>query len=112
MAVKQLVASRKPRELLRHIAFTNGSYLDMIGIIVVGSSTILHNLSTIKQQVRVTTSTLSLEPRESTGDLSQGRRLTYHTKNADCQFLRELVGVGDRLAAGSSTILYMLAMVK
>ena len=70
MAVKQLVARRNPRELLRHIAFTNGSDLDMIGVIVVGFSTILHNLSTIKQQVRVTTSTLTLETRESTGRIA------------------------------------------
>ena len=63
-----LLASRS--EISAQAAFAEGPNLDMIGIIVVGSSTILHMLSTIKQQVRVTTSTLSLRPRESIGSIA------------------------------------------
>ena len=46
------------------------SNLDMIGITAAGFSTTLHMLPTIKQQVRLTSSTLSLRPRERTGRIA------------------------------------------
>ena len=61
-------------------------------------STILHMLSSIKQQVRVTNFALSLSPRENAG--SHGARAgdsTYNTTNADCRFLHEFHGVRNRL---------------
>ena len=70
----------------------------MIGITAAGLSTILHILSSIEQQVRVTNFTLLLRPRESAG--SNGAKAsdsTCNTTNAGCQFLHELDGVGNRL---------------
>ena len=54
----------------------------------------------IKQRFRVTNFTLSLSPRENAG--SNGANAgdsTNNTTNADCQFLHELDGVGNRLGS-------------
>ena len=61
-----------------HATFTKGSNLNMIGITAAGFSTTLHMLPTIKQQVRLTSSTLSFRPRERTGSIA--------TKASDCTF--------------------------
>ena len=72
----------------------------MIGMTAARYSTILHKLSTIKQQVRVTDSTLSLGPRENTGGIgAKAGDSTYNTTKVDCQFLHELDGVGERLGS-------------
>ena len=52
-------------ESFSRAGFTKGPTQGLIGITTAKYSTILHMLSTIKQQVRVTTSTLSMRPRES-----------------------------------------------
>ena len=53
-------------DIFSHAAFTKGSSnLGMIGITAAKCFTILHMLSSIKKQVRVTNFTLSLRPRES-----------------------------------------------
>ena len=87
-------------EISSHAAFAEGSNSGMIGITAARYSTILHMLSPIKQQVRVTNFSWSLSPRENAG--SNGAKAgdsTYNTTNADCQFLHEIDGVGNRLGS-------------
>ena len=87
-------------EISSHAAFAEGSNSGMIGITAARYSTILHMLSSIKQQVRVTNFTWSLSPREKAG--SNGAKAgdsTYNTTNADCQFFYEIDSVGNRLGS-------------
>ena len=86
--------------IFSYAAFTKGSNMFIIGITAARYSTILHMLTTMKQQFRVTNATLPLRPRESTG--SNGAKAsdsTYNTTNVECQFFHELDSVGDRLGS-------------
>merc|ERR1740115_126808 len=57
-------------EIASTARFTNGSNKFITGRTAAGSSTTLHILSTIKQQVRLTFSALSFKPRVRTGSIT------------------------------------------
>mmetsp|Transcript_1930 Transcript_1930/g.4897 ORF Transcript_1930/g.4897 Transcript_1930/m.4897 type:complete len:356 (+) Transcript_1930:2408-3475(+) len=68
-------------------AFTSGSNLGMSGTTALGSSTTLHMLSTMRQHVRFTSSTLSFRPRESTGSIAASAGAsTFCTKMQPANF--------------------------
>mmetsp|Transcript_42308 Transcript_42308/g.76509 ORF Transcript_42308/g.76509 Transcript_42308/m.76509 type:complete len:204 (+) Transcript_42308:2166-2777(+) len=72
-------------------ALTRGSSLGMIGRTAAGSSTTLHMLSTIWQQVRFTSSLLSFRPRESTGNMTaRAGASTFCTKMQPASFSTHL----------------------
>mmetsp|Transcript_108344 Transcript_108344/g.271563 ORF Transcript_108344/g.271563 Transcript_108344/m.271563 type:complete len:204 (+) Transcript_108344:2452-3063(+) len=73
--------------IFSHAAFTNGSNRGMIGTTAAGSSTTLHMLSTMRQHVRLTSSTLSFKPRESTGNIAASAGVsTFWTKMQPANF--------------------------
>mmetsp|Transcript_83835 Transcript_83835/g.179679 ORF Transcript_83835/g.179679 Transcript_83835/m.179679 type:complete len:243 (-) Transcript_83835:141-869(-) len=72
-------------------AFTRGSKRGITGTTEAGSSTTLHMLSTIWQQVRLTSSDLSLSPRESTGNMAASAGVsTFCTKTHPASFSTHL----------------------
>mmetsp|Transcript_81947 Transcript_81947/g.220253 ORF Transcript_81947/g.220253 Transcript_81947/m.220253 type:complete len:350 (+) Transcript_81947:170-1219(+) len=78
-------------EIFSTAAFTSGSSLGITGTTAAGSSTTLHMLSTMRQHVRLTSSDLSLRPRDSTGNMMANAGVsTFCTKMQPASFSTHL----------------------